>query len=123
MSVKITDTSKIIQDLGVGPKGKVTKFVTATIAKHADPYVPFRTGSLAETVVVNGRVTSNVVDNIISYEQEYASYVYTGIRNGKPINYRTDKHANAGPYWVERMLTVDDGVISTEVQKAIDRGV
>lgn len=115
MPVKITDPKKVILDLGLEPDGKAMKFLTSTIVKHTDKYVPMRTGTLAKTV--------STADNKIIYEQEYASYVYTGKRRGKDINYRIDKHAYAGPYWVERMMSAEGETVQKEIQNYLDRGV
>lgn len=116
--------NQIFINAGITPNGKVQKFATSTVAKHMDKYVPFRTGALAETVVINGKPTGNVTANRITYDQEYASYVYRGVtKTGKPMNYRTDKHTYAGPYWDERCMTAEGNTIIKEIQKYVDRGM
>lgn len=121
MAVKVNmkPTSVIKVRLGINHKGPVHKFFTNTCALHMDKYVPFRTGALAETVVVNGKVTSNVSEDEIVYAQKYARIVYDGVRKGKPLNYRTDKHKLAGPYWDKRMWTAEKDKIIEEVQDYI----
>lgn len=114
---------KIFIEAGIEPNGKLQKFATSTVAKHMDKYVPFRTGALAETVIVRNQPTANVTANRITYEQEYASYVYRGIgKGGNPMNYRTDKHTYAGPYWDERCMTAERDKIIREIQKEANRG-
>ncbi len=117
MSVKI-ETKKILLDLGFAPNGKVTKFMTSTLAKHMDKYVPMRVGTLATTV--------QTTDNQIIYDQPYADYVYKGERaDGSHIitNYSRDKHAYAGPYWDKRCMTTEKDTIIKEIQRYVDRGL
>ena len=115
--------NKVFVDVGLTPNGKTTKFITSTVAKHMDKYVPFRTGALAETVIVGGQPTANVTAHRITYEQEYASYVYKGIgKGGKPMEYNKEKHSYAGPYWDERMMSAEKDTVIREIQKYINRG-
>ena len=121
MPVNIKPTSVIKARLGLEPNGKVHKWFTNTCALHMDKYVPWDTGSLAETVVVNGTTTSNVTSDTITYEQPYAKYVYYGIRDGKELNYQTDVHENAGPYWDKRMWSAEKDIVVKEVQNYFDK--
>lgn len=121
VKVNLKPTSVITARLGINHKGPVHKFFTNTCALHMDKYVPFRTGTLAETVIVNGRVTSNVTEDQIIYAQKYAIYPYNGITKGKEMNYRTDKHPQAGPHWDKRMWTAEKDSIIKEVQKYVKK--
>ena len=121
MPVKLNPTSVIKARLGIEPNGKVHKFLTNTCALHMDKYVPWDTGTLAKTVVVNGRTTANVTNNTITYEQPYAKVVYYGVRNGKELNYQKDVHPLAGSYWDKRMWSAEKGQIIQEIQNYIDR--
>ena len=121
MEVKMKPTSVIKTRLGLQPKGKAHKFFTHTCALHMDKYLPFRTGALAGTVVENGKTTVNVKTDKIIYAQNYAKYVYSGIRNGKEINYRTDKHKLAGPYWDKRMWSAEKKQVEREVQNYVNK--
>ena len=115
MSAKIKPTSVIKARLGIEPNGKVHKFFTHTCRIHNDKYVPFDTGVLAGTVTEE--------TNCYIYEQPYAHYVYEGIsKNGKPLNYHTDKHPLAGRHWDKRMVSAEMQDIVKEVQDFIDRG-
>lgn len=123
MPVKIQPTSVIKANLGIEPNGRVQKFFTNTCAKHMDKYVPFDTGSLAGTVIVNGEATGpGVGTDSITYQQNYAKVVYGGVRNGKTIDYHKDKHPQAGPYWDKRMVSAEINIVVKEVQDYIDRG-
>ena len=123
MQIKMKPTSEIILQLGLDPKGDVHRFFTNACALHMDKYVPFDTGALAETVVVNKQINpGNVFENAIVYCQEYASYVYYGIsKTGMPLNYQTDKHELAGPYWDKEMWSAEKGQIVREVQNYLNK--
>ena len=112
-------TSVIKARLGLNPGGKAHKFFTQTCAIHMDKYTPFRTGTLATTVINGGKTTANVKTDKIIYAQKYAIYVYKGTRNGKPMNYRVDKHPLAGPYWDKRMWSAEKNKVIKEVQDYI----
>ena len=115
MPVKMQPTSVIKARLGIEPNGKVHKFFTHTCRIHNDKYIPFDTGVLAGTVTEE--------TNCYIYEQPYAHYVYEGIsKNGKPLNYHTDKHPLAGRHWDKRMVSAEMQDIVKEVQDFIDRG-
>lgn len=122
MPVKIKPTSQIKARLGIQNGGPVHAFFTATCAKAMDKYVPFDTGTLAETVIFEGEPTKNVTVDTITYETNYAKIVYYGVRNGKELNYQTDKHELAGPYWDKRMWSAQKDSIVKQVQKYVNRG-
>ena len=125
MRVKLKPTNMIVLNLGLEPNGRVQRFFTNTCALHIDKYVPFDTGALAETSVLEGGAINkrNVHDNYIVYNQPYARYVYYGIsRSGKPMKYHKDKHLLAGKEWDKRMWSAEKGQITREVQKFVERG-
>ena len=123
MKVKLKPASKIIDYSGLNPSGDVHKFFTNTCALHMDKYVPFDTGTLAETVITNGEInTENVYDNAIVYNTDYASYVYYGCRKDgshEIKNYSIDKHPKAGPYWDTIMWINEANEVRDEVQDYI----
>ena len=93
---------------------KAQSFFTNTCMEHMDKYVPYDTGTLANTVTTT--------DNQIIYEQPYASYVYYGItKNGNRMHYNTSMHPLAGSYWDERMMSAEMNDIVQKVQDYIDR--
>ena len=123
MAVKMAPKRIILHQLGIEKGGKVHKFLTEECARRMDRFVPYREGNLAHTTVRNGRTTSNVKTGKIVYAQPYASYVYYGIsKSGKPLNYTKTFHPNAGPYWDERMKSVDMVKIINAVQDYIRSG-
>jgi hypothetical protein len=123
MAVNLKPTNIIFEDLGVSPGGRVQKFFTEECARHMDRFVPYREGTLAETVIIDGNPTTNVHVDKIVYTQPYASYVYYGLsRSGKVLNYTKTFHKEAGPYWDIRMKNVDMGEITKAVQDYIDGG-
>ena len=121
MKVKMKPTSVIIVKLGLNTGGDTQQFFTNTCALHMDKYVPFDTGSLAETVIINGKPNkTNVYGDTIVYNQDYAKYVYYGLsRTGKKMNYQKDKHPEAGPYWDKRMMSAEKQQVVKEVQDYI----
>lgn len=124
MPVNMKPTSVIKARLGIDPNGKVQAFFTDACAKAMDRYVPFDTGTLAETVVLqNGDINRvNVTTDTITYDQNYAKVVYYGIRNGKEITIHTDKHSYATKYWDKAMWTAKGQDIVKQVQDYINRG-
>lgn len=119
MPLKMKPHSTIYANLGIDDNGRVHKYLTATCARHMDRFVPMDTGALAETVVIDGSVTSNVKTDRITYVQPYARYVYYGVG----INhYNTDKHADAGMLWDKRMWSADKNDVLEEVQNYVNSG-
>ena len=115
MPVKMQPTSVIKARLGIEPNGRVQKFFTATCARHMDKYVPYDTGTLADTVKVEN-------DKVI-YRQQYARYVYDGVApSGKPLNYHRDKHPLANDHWDKRMWSAERADVVREVQNYVNRG-
>lgn len=111
MPVKLKPTSVIKARLGLEPNGRVQKFFTHSCRLHMNKYLPFDTGTLATTV--------DEQPNAVIYEQPYAKVVYYGVRDGKELNYQTDKHPLAGPYWDKRMVSAEMQDVLLEVQKYV----
>lgn len=114
MPVKMKPTSVIKARLGLEPNGRVHSFFTNTCYKHMDKYVPKDNGEL--------RTIVDIQQNSITYEQEYASYQYYGMRkDGSRVvkNYTTP---GTGPYWDKRMVSAEMQDVVKEVQKYVDRG-
>lgn len=121
MRVNFAPVSVIEAKLGIQNGGPVHAFFTAECAKQMDPFVPFDTGSLAETVILNGEPTNNVHTTYIVYNQPYAGYVYYGIRGGKLLNIKTDKHSKATSYWDMHMWTAKGADITKSVQNYLNK--
>lgn len=118
MELKL-DANKIKTDLHLNYGGKVHSFFTNTCALHIDKYVPFDTGALANTTVIQGATVNptNVDSDSITYNQEYASYVYYGDN----LNIHTDKHAFATHHWDEAMWSAEAMEVEKEVQNYVDK--
>lgn len=122
MPVNMTPANVILEDLGLGKQSDVHKFFTQTCAIHMDKYLPYREGTLAETVVIGGHTTDNVTTDTITYQTPYATYVYYGLsKNGKSLHYNTDKHNLATSYWDKHMWTAEKERVIDEVQEYIRR--
>ena len=116
MAVKMPPVSVIIGQLGLKPNGKVQSFFTDTCYRYMDKYVPMDKGHLRDEV--------DIQPNMITYEQEYASYQYYGMREDgthkiNPDNYTTP---GTGTYWDRRMVSNEMSDVIKEVQRYIDRG-
>ena len=124
MIANLQPTNEIKVALGIQKGGPIHAFFTDECARYMDPFVPFRTGALAETVVKDGIINrDNVYVDRIIYKQDYAKYVYNGIsKNGNSLNYRKDMHSQAGPYWDERMWSAYSYEITRNVVKYQERG-
>lgn len=122
MSVELNPTNKIIARLKLQPNGEAQQFFTNECAKHMDPFVPFDTGTLAETVIINGQPTTNVKEDKITYAQEYAKVVYYGVREGKELTIHQDMHPLATTYWDKHMWTSKGKEIIKSVEDYIKRG-
>ena len=114
MPLKMQPTSVIKANLGLEPNGRVQRFFTHSCRVHMDKYLPFDTGTLATTV--------DEQPNAVIYEQPYAKIVYYGVRDGKELNYQTDKHPLAGPYWDKRMWSAEGNIVVREVQEEFNHG-
>ena len=112
--IDLTPTSVIIANLGLEKNGRVQKFFTNDCAKHIEKYEPYDTGTLSNT--------KEIGDDYLYYNQPYSKIVYYGVRNGKGLNYHTDKHKLAGPYWDKRMWTAEKNDIIQETQRFLERG-
>lgn len=113
MAVGFKPTSRIKAKLGIEANGRVQKFFTHSCRVHMDKYVPFDTGTLADTAYEGA--------NYIIYQTPYAKVVYFGVRNGKEIHYHLDKHALAGPYWDRRMVSAEINDVISETKKYMRR--
>lgn len=112
MPVKMQPTSVIKANLGIEPNGRVQKFFTNTCYRYMDKYVPKDNGLLREIVTIDS--------NSITYEQPYAHAQYIGkINGGQVVNYTTP---GTGPYWDERMKSVDMQNVVAEVQNFVNKG-
>lgn len=110
MALKMQPTSVIKTQLGINHNGRVQAFFTSECAKAMDKYVPFDKGNLANYYLYG--------NNKIVYDQIYAQYQYFGIsKNGKRLNYHTDKHPLATSYWDKKMWTAEGQDVVRKVQK------
>lgn len=119
--------------------GKVQLDLDAAVIRYAIPYCPFDTGTLA-----NSPLSASTPGKVI-YPGPYAHYLYygkvygpsfpifeddsgvptkwrsrRGVKKhptGKDLTYRTGTHADAGPFWIERMKADHIKDILEEVRK------
>ena len=91
--------------------GEAQAFLTQTIAKHMDKYVPYKYGNL--------RLQKTLTPNTITYEMPYAHAQYVGFTTGPVLHYTTP---GTGHHWDRRMLNVETEQIKKELVNFINRG-
>lgn len=96
--VELRDLQSILSARGLQARGPVQQFVGTELARRMDPRVPFRTGTLKNTVqVLNG-------GEEIKYPQIYAKAQYYRPRKSGGDNQR-------GPHWFQRTLNAEGAQI------------
>lgn len=96
------DTNEIRGKLKLN--GEAQAFLTATIAKHMDKYVPMDKGTL--------RTQRSITPTTITYEMPYAHAQYVGFTTGPVRRYTTP---GTGHHWDKRMLNVETDKIKKEL--------
>lgn len=113
MTVVINSLGQISRRLGLQKDGPAQAFLVETCYKHMDKYVPKRDENLRQNVALSKKS--------ITYESNYASYQYHGMRkDGSAVvsNYTTP---GTGPYWDKRMLSAEKQKVIEELQNYIRR--
>lgn len=83
--------------------------VHQTLAKDCDPYVPFLTGDLSQTL--------EITPEYVRYIQPYAHYQYHGVG----FNHTLDYHPLATAEWDQAMLENNKEGFEEEVQQLVLR--
>ena len=96
------DTNEIRGKLKLN--GQAQAFLTATIAKHMDKYVPMDKGNLRNQVTIE--------PTTITYNMPYAHAQYVGFTKGPVKKYTTP---GTGHHWDQRMLNVETDAIKKEL--------
>ena len=91
--------------------GEAQAFLTQTVRKHMDKYVPMDKGDL--------RTNISLTPNTITYEMPYAHAQYVGFTTGFVRHYTTP---GTGSYWDRRMLTAESNEIKKELVNYMTRG-
>lgn len=99
IKIDLTDITKLLK-----LDGKAQTFLTNTVAKHMDKYIPMDKGNL--------RTNVSLTQNTITYESPYAHAQYVGFTTGPVVKYTTP---GTGPYWDKRMLSDDKITIQQEL--------
>lgn len=114
MGVKLQPTSVIKTHLGIEPNGRVHKFFTNTCYKHMTKYVPKDEGNL--------RTIVHIGTDSITYESNYASYQYYGMRKDGTHQVKNYTTPGTGTYWDKRMVSAEMQDVKKEVQDFINHG-
>lgn len=142
---KLTDfvsPEELKRRLGVNPGGHVQKTIDAAVIRYCFPYVPFDEGVLAGSA----NTATEIGSGEIIYDTPYARYLYYGevygpnfpitengivtgyysppekFPTGEKLEYNTEKHPLAGPFWFDRAMADHKDEILKEAQDAADRG-
>lgn len=123
--------SKIKEDLGINPNGRVQKAFTSMCRRYMSPFVPGGE---------NGELNKNAVpfDDCIDYISPYAHYMFEGIlyvdpKTGSPFARKgvekipTDTKLNyhtplTGSHWDKRMMSAKGDELMKELQEYVDSG-
>ena len=126
MRISVTstvDSKAIAGRKGLGPGGKLVKYLAARVKLHCDPYVPMQSGTLKNTAQISADGSELV------YNQPYAHYQYHGMAmagrapkhyTGKALNYRGAPMR--GAEWEKRMLADRREDLEKDVANFINGG-
>lgn len=144
VDVQLIDPKDLREKLGLGIGGRAQKALDNHVIKFAQPYVPFESGTLANSPYSH----SNIGSGEIVYKTEYAHYMYYGVVYGpnipifeagfdkpvryisgakekkpkvpeQPLTYSKVKSAFAGPFWIDRMKAARIKDLERVVENAI----
>ena len=94
VKIEMQPTQKILLKRALNKNGKAQQFFTKEVAKHCEPYVPFKTGRLKDMSVSIGA-------DQIKYSTPYAKrQYYTNLGNGIG---GTNRGGLRGKLWDKRM--------------------
>lgn len=111
------DINTILKKRGLEPNGRTQKVLVNEIARSCDPYVPFQSGNLKNTRIIQ--------EDGVLYNGPYARYHYYGkVMVGRAPKKLTDadlKHHGApmrGPFWDKRMWKDRKHIILNAIAKS-----
>lgn len=115
MTVVINSLGQIAKRLGIQKGGPANAHLTELCYKKMDEYVP----KSAKKSAGNLRTIVTLTNKSITYESPYASYQYFGQRKdgSHVISHWTTP--GTGPYWDQRMLSVEQQNIVDNMNKYI----
>lgn len=88
-------TEALLHSLNLQRGGKVQQAIDNAVVRYSDPYVPYRTGRLANSAFTQ----SQIGNGKIVYNAPYARKVYYD----PTCRFNRQVHPLAGGYWFERM--------------------
>lgn len=111
---------ELIKKIGTVVGGDVQKAVDTAVIRECEPYVPYRTGRLSNSVHIATAIGSGEV----VYSTPYARSMYYGVlygSNAKIMHYNQAMHKFAGSYWFDRAMAENKKKILKEAQNAAKR--
>ena len=121
VKIQFNPIQKIIVSRGLNRNGKVQLLLANEVAKHSDPYVPFRSGALRKTKVIASDGT------YVQYITPYARYHWYGkLMVGTAPKTVTDTDMTyqgapmRGPKWAMRMWKDRGKQIVKKLQREVN---
>lgn len=96
MGFTIRSTAELIRMRNLQDRGRVQRFIDEEVKRYSDPYIPFDTGQLKDSV-------RNYVPGRVEYTVPYAKHVYYANRGTGTQG--TAYGGKRGRLWFERMKT------------------
>jgi hypothetical protein len=121
----------------VQPGGKIQKFIDSECIRQMDPYTPFQSGGLVNSVTIGSKIGYGDIKQNIPYGRyqyygklmvssltgsAWASKGESKVLTDKDLVHNKNKNPKAGPYWFERMKADHKKNILNGAQKIADRG-
>lgn len=129
MIINLRDSlNKNLQDMGLGPGGRIQQRVDAAVLRYMADYVPMITGALMDDAVQHTVIGSGEIEYVhpgsryLYYGEVYGPNIpIFGDDTGEPmgwwsppgqkkhptgrqLQYKTDVHPLAGPFWFDRAM-------------------
>lgn len=142
-TVKIDSVNEILKRHGLQNNGPVISFLTSEFARYADPYVPFKSGNMKNSVQVNtpkigqiyykgpyakihfhGKIMIDPKFKVGGFYSKKKGKWFSRPNVGKIVSNRTFKYNGApkrGPHWDKRMWLEHGKEICGEVEEFIKR--
>lgn len=119
VKVKLDPPSVIMKRHGLDASGKVQMFHTQNVLRRIQKYMPYRTGATIKLTIAQ----TDIKKPEIVTDTPYARMLFYGVStSGKPLNYTRTKNPLAGARWDKALVAAEMPVLTSELQRFIDRG-
>lgn len=126
VTVKMNGAERIVNDKGLGRRGKAQMFHTANVMRRIVKYMPFRTGATIKTMMVQTDIRKpELVLDVPHGKYIFYGYAMVGdaprIKTNIPLNYTKTKHPLAGPRWDRALSAAEGKVLARELTNYLRR--